>query len=197
MMTKFTKQHKSITLKTVIHLISLWLLISFYYQAINDTLGADPVEEILHFTGIGALNLLLLGLAVTPMVKAFKIPWLMQSRRLIGLYAFTYAFCHVMSFWAFEIQFDVVLFVDEIIERPYITVGMSAFIILIPLAITSWSHIKKRMGKNWQRLHNWVYLAIALAAIHFYWSVKSDITEPAIYLLIFGILMYVRRRKWR
>ncbi|MDO6426392.1 protein-methionine-sulfoxide reductase heme-binding subunit MsrQ [Thalassotalea sp. 1_MG-2023] len=186
----------TLTLKVLIHAISLTLLINVYYMAITDQLGADPVEYVLHFTGIGALNLLILSLAVTPLTKYIKKPFLMQNRRLVGLYAFLYALCHVLSFWAFEIQFNLALFFEEIIERPYITVGMVAFIILVLLAITSWSVVKKRMGRRWQKLHNWVYLAILLGGIHFYWSVKASVTEPVIYGVIITLLLFLRKRKF-
>lgn len=186
----------TLTLKVLIHVISLTLLINTYFLAITDQLGADPVEAVLHFTGMGALNLLLLSLSITPVTKYIKKPFLMQNRRLVGLYAFLYALCHVVSFWAFEVQFDLALFLEEIIKRPYITIGLAAFIILVPLAITSWSVIKKRMGKRWQKLHNWVYLATLLGGIHFYWSVKSGITEPLIYVVIIIFLLFLRKRKF-
>ena len=190
-----TNKHKIWCSKAVIHLISALLLFQLYYAAIFDKLGADPVEEVLHFTGMGALNLLLIGLSISPLAQTFKMGWLIQLRRLIGLYAFSYAFCHVLSFWAFEIQFDVNLFIEEVVERPYITVGMVAFSILLPLAVTSWNRIKRKMGKSWQKLHNWVYLAALLVAIHFYWSVKSDITEPVIYFIVLTCLLALRKEK--
>ncbi|WP_286234783.1 protein-methionine-sulfoxide reductase heme-binding subunit MsrQ [Thalassotalea sediminis] len=185
----------TLALKVGIHFISLSLLINIYYLAIIDQLGADPVEQVLHFTGIGALNLLILGLVITPITKRIKTPLLMQNRRLVGLYAFLYAFCHVFSFWAFEIQFDLALFLEEVVERPYITLGMVAFVIISLLAVTSWSRLKKRMGRRWQRLHNWVYLAAILAVWHFYWSVKSDTTEPIIYIMLVLAVLFFRRKK--
>lgn len=190
-----TLSNKSILLKCFIHLLSLGLLISQYYLAINDQLGGDPVEAIIHFTGIGAFNLLLVTLLISPVAKKFKQAWLMRSRRLLGLYSFTYALCHVLSFWAFEIQFDISLFFEEVIERPYITVGLGAFLILLPLAITSYSKIQRQMGRSWQRLHNWVYVAVMLVAIHFYWSVKSEIIEPSIYILITLLLLALRKKR--
>lgn len=186
----------SIVFKTLVHSIALFLLCQQYYLAITDKLGGDPVEAILHFTGIGALNLLLLTLLVSPLTRLFKLAWLMKSRRLLGLYAFFYALCHVISFWAFEVQFDVNLFFSELFERPYITVGLTAFLILIPLAITSFKALQRKMGRSWQRLHNFVYLAVILVAIHFYWSVKSEIIEPSLYLLAVFILLAFRYKKF-
>ena len=103
---------------------------NLYYLAFVDQLGADPVESVIHFTGIGALNLLLITLCVSPLAKWLKKGYLLQTRRLLGLYAFTYALLHVLNFLAFEIQFDAVFFFSEVIERPYITVGMLAFLLL-------------------------------------------------------------------
>ncbi len=184
-----------VILKTIIHVTCLALVTNIYYLAVTDQFGGDPVEAVLHYTGKGAFNLLLLSLAVTPLVKTLKWRFLMQVRRLLGLYSFSYALCHLVSFLAFEVQFNWQLFIEEIVTRPYITVGMCAFTILLALAITSISTIRKRMGRNWQKLHNWVYLAVLLVAIHFYWSVKSEIIEPSIYLFIVVILLVLRKDK--
>ncbi|MDG1751410.1 MAG: protein-methionine-sulfoxide reductase heme-binding subunit MsrQ [Thalassotalea sp.] len=183
------------SLKVAIHVISLFLLSNLYFQAVSDNLGADPVEAVLHFTGIGAFNLLILSLIISPLAQHFKWAFLLKIRRLLGLYSFTYALCHLLSFLAFEVQFDWSLFISEIIERPYITVGMLAVVILLLLTITSLSLIKKKMGRNWQQLHNWVYLALCLVALHFYWSVKSEIIEPSIYIAISLLLIYLRKNK--
>lgn len=181
--------------KSVIHCLALFLIIQIYVLALQDNLGADPVEAVLHFTGIGALNLLLLTLCVTPLAQFFKQHWLMQVRRLLGLYAFSYAVCHVLSFLAFEVQFDIVFFLEEVVKRPYITIGLVAFLLLLALAVTSVNGIKKKMGKSWQTLHAWVYFAVLLVAIHFYWSVKSDLVEPLIYLVLVTVLLMLRKRK--
>lgn len=181
--------------KLGIHLAALLPLLNAYYLAFSDQLGADPVEAIIHFTGIGAFNLLLLSLAITPISKRFKMPMLLKVRRLVGLYSFCYAFFHMLNFLVFEVQFDWSLFLSEIIERPYITVGMAGLLILLTLSITSLTVLKKRMGKHWQKLHNWVYLAVFLVGVHFYWSVKSEIIEPSIYLLITLILLSFRIKK--
>lgn len=189
------KSYRVLLLKAVIHLTTLTLLVSQYYLAFTDQLGADPVKAIIHFTGIGAFNLLLLTLAVTPCAKLFKLSFLMQVRRLLGLYSFAYAVFHLLSFLAFEVQFDFALFIDEIIKRPYITIGMTAFVILLALAFTSFKALQRNMGKRWQQLHNWVYVAVILVGIHFYWSVKSDITEPSIYFFLIGVLFWLRKDK--
>ena len=197
MVKRFFQQNQIALLKTFIHLICLYLVLSTFYLAAIDELGGDPVESLLHFTGIGALNLLLLTLLVTPVAKLFKWSKIMQVRRLLGLYGFFYALIHVFSFLAFEVQFDWLFFVEEIVKRPYITVGMAAFVILVALAVTSVNRVKRRMGKKWQTLHNYTYLALLLAGIHFYWSVKSDIVEPLIYLVISIFLLSLRKDKFK
>lgn len=181
--------------KLLIHLIALSFLGYFYYQAITNNLGADPVEAILHFTGIGAFNLLILSLSLSPISQYYKVSWPIKLRRLLGLYSFVYALFHIVSFLAFEVQFDWPLFINEIIERPYITVGMLAFTILLSLAVTSFNRLKRSMGKKWQRLHNMVYFALGLVALHFIWSVKSDVTEPVIYIVISLLLLTFRQKK--
>jgi sulfoxide reductase heme-binding subunit YedZ len=190
-------KYKVIFFKVFIHLAALLPLVNAYYLALTDQLGADPVESIIHFTGIGAFNLLLLSLAITPISKRFKISILLKVRRLVGLYSFAYAFLHLLNFLVFEVQFDWSLFLNEIIDRPYITIGMVGLLTLLALAITSIPLLKKRMGKNWQKLHNWVYLAAILIGIHFYWSVKSEIIEPSIYLFITLTLLTFRFKKFK
>lgn len=191
----FIKDKRVFALKSLIHLLSLGLLINTFLLAVDDALGADPVEALLHFTGIGALNILMLTLLVTPLSKKFKQNWLMQCRRLLGLYGFFYACCHLLAFLFFEVQFDWRLFFAEIIDRPYITVGMAAFTILFVLAVTSWSKVKRKLGRKWQSIHNYTYLALILVAVHFYWSVKSEIIEPLIYLILCLFLLLLRKRK--
>ncbi|REL25979.1 protein-methionine-sulfoxide reductase heme-binding subunit MsrQ [Thalassotalea euphylliae] len=185
--------------KTLVHLAAALPLVWLYYGAITDAIGADPVERVIHFTGIGALNILLISLAITPLAKRFKQPVLLKFRRLLGLWAFTYAALHLLNFLFFELQFDWRLFIDEVIDRPYITVGMFAFAILLPLAVTSLGKIKRKMGKSWQQLHNWVYIAAVAIWVHFYWSIKSDIYEPGLYAIALVWLLSLRKdriRRW-
>ncbi len=193
----FKSQNKVLFLKVIIHLIAILPLVNLYIAAFSDQLGADPVEAVIHFTGIGALNLLLVTLAVSPIAKQFKWGFLQQTRRLLGLYAFTYALFHLGNFLVFEVQFDMKLFFSEIFERPYITVGLAAFLLLIALAVTSINNIKRKMGKRWQKLHNFNYLIVLLVTTHFYWSVKSDVFEPLIYWLITLFLLGFRFNKFK
>jgi len=175
----------------MIHLAALLPLLSMYYQAIFDQLGADPVQYVIHFTGIGALNLLLITLAVSPIAKYLRLGFVLQVRRLLGLYAFCYAFFHLLNFLAFDLQFAWGLFIAEVFERPYISVGMVAFLLLTALAITSHNGLRKKMAKSWQTLHNFNYVIVILVSIHFYWSVKSEILLPLFYgVLCIGLLLF-------
>ena len=194
-MMTFSIKTKVLLVKLLIHLSALLPIFNLYYLAFNDLLGADPVERVIHFTGIGAFNLLLLTLLITPVAKTFKQGFLMKVRRLLGLYAFSYALCHVLNFLAFDLQFAWGLFFNEIIKRPYITIGMLAFVLLSALAVTSYQSIKNHMGKKWQTLHNFSYLIILLVAVHFYWSVKSELLSPLFYLSLTILLLLFRRKK--
>jgi methionine sulfoxide reductase heme-binding subunit len=182
-------------LKVVIHLGALIPLIYTFYLATIDELGADPVMALIHFTGIGAFNLLLLSLLVSPLAKWLKQGLLLRVRRLIGLYAFTYACSHFLSYVIFELQLDWRLIISEIIKRPYITVGFIALLILTSLAATSTQAMQRKLRSTWQKLHNWVYLAVLLVALHFIWSVKSDINEPLIYWVMTLFLLAQRKTK--
>ncbi len=182
-------------LKALTHLIALGWLILTFYLAFTDQMGADPVQALIHFTGMGAFNLLLISLVISPLAKYSKQGALLRIRRLIGLYAFFYAFCHFLSYLLFDLQAEWVLLLSEIVKRPYITVGFSAFVILTLLAATSTQRIQRALGRRWQHLHNWVYLALPLVGLHFIWSVKSGLVEPIIYLTIALTLLFLRKRK--
>jgi len=182
-------------LKVAIHLSVLLPIVNLYYNAFTDQLGADPVEAVIHYTGIGAFNLLLITLCISPLAKLLKQGFLMNARRLLGLYAFTYALLHLLNFIVFDLQFDFSLLVSEIIKRPYITIGMMAFLLLLMLAITSINSFKRKLGKRWQKLHNFSYVILLLVGVHFYWSVKSEVSEPLIYFAMSLFLLTLRRQK--
>jgi sulfoxide reductase heme-binding subunit YedZ len=186
---------KVFLLKVLIHLGALIPLVNLYFLAFNDKLGADPVESVIHFTGIGAFNLLLITLSVTPIAQLTKQGYLLNVRRLLGLYAYTYALFHLVNFLSFEIQFDGALFISEVWKRPYITIGMVAFFLLTALSITSINKLKRKMGKSWQQLHNVSYIIILLVATHFYWSVKSELTSPLFYFAMAIMLLLFRYKK--
>jgi len=182
--------------KFIVHLMALAPASVLLYQALNNQLGADPVAELTHGTGEWALRFLLLSLAMTPLRLLLKKSWPIRFRRMIGLYAFFYACLH----------FSVYLFLDlgsywsqigaDIIKRPFITVGFTAWLLLIPLALTSNQWMMRKLKKNWLKLHKLVYVIGILGVVHYYWLVKSDVREPLIYAGIlaglFGIRIWYR-----
>jgi methionine sulfoxide reductase heme-binding subunit len=180
-------------LKALLHLLCLLPLAYLILLVLSDNAGGDPVQYIIHFTGMGAINVLVATLLVSPLAKRFKQGLLLQTRRLLGLYVLAYAVLHLSAFISLDLLFAWGLLFEEVVKRPYILVGASCLIILLLLGLTSFNFVKRSMGKRWQMLHNWVYLAAMLAPVHFYWSVKSEIIEPGIYLLIFTGLLLLRR----
>ncbi|MGR5142276.1 protein-methionine-sulfoxide reductase heme-binding subunit MsrQ [Photobacterium sp. DNB23_23_1] len=178
-------------LKVLIHGVSLIFIAQLVYLTLTGGLGADPIQGISHFTGKAALNTLLLTLCVSPIAKLLKAGMLVRVRRLLGLYCFFWAVLHLIGYVVLDLNFNWSLVLDEIISRPYLTIGAVSWVILFALAVTSTQSIQRRMGKHWQKLHNWVYLATLLVPIHYIWSVKSGLIEPMIYLSIsIGLLAF-------
>lgn len=175
----------------------LWLAAAFY----ANELGGDPVEAIIHFLGIGAIRLLLLSLCVSPLARVVKGGRLMRLRRPLGLWCFVYASLHFLAWMSLDLQFAWALVGQEIIERNYLLLGFATWLILTALAVTSIPRILRAMGAKWKKLHNWIYLAVLLASIHFLWSMKSAVIEPLIYLAIALGLLALRYktllRPWR
>ena len=184
-------------IKAIIHLASLMVLAYLYLLIDSGRLGADPVKEMIHFLGKTTLNYLLITLTITPLCKRLKQPLLVRLRRLIGLYCFAWACLHVTAFLWLELDAQWVLLLEEVVKRPYLTLGMLAWLILLALSITSINALKRKMKKSWFTLHHFVYLAVALGAIHYYWSVKSGLTEPIIYFVIVAILLRERSQYFR
>jgi methionine sulfoxide reductase heme-binding subunit len=184
-------------LKIAIHLSAIATLVWLVYLIEKDLLGADPVKEMTHFLGKASLNFLLLTLAVTPLIKRFKQPLLIRVRRLLGLYSFVWVCLHLLVFIWLDLQWEFLLFFDEVIKRPYLSLGATAWVILLLLSITSINSIKRMMKRNWLTLHRFVYWAALFASIHYYWSVKSGLTEPIIYLIIVALLMQERRQYFK
>jgi len=181
-------------LKVTIHLISLCLLLYFYFLIDSGRLGADPVKEMIHFLGKTGLNYLLMTLAITPIAKRFKQPLLARLKRLLGLYTFVWVCLHLTVFLWLELDWEFVFLFEEVIKRPYLTLGMSAWFILLLLSITSITPIKRKMKQAWFTLHRWVYIAAILSVVHYYWSVKSGIIEPIIYIFICFVLLRERNQ---
>jgi methionine sulfoxide reductase heme-binding subunit len=174
-----------------------WLVIRALGLA--GSLGANPVEEILNTCGKTGLNLLMLTLSVTPLRRSMGINRLVAFRRLLGLFAFFYLVLHFSTYALLDLglAWDT-LFVD-ITERPYITVGFTALLLLIPLAVTSTRGMQRRLGRNWTKLHRLIYLVAVLGVIHYWWQVKSkfDVAEPLLYTFSLAVLFAARLLHYR
>ncbi|HEY5716503.1 MAG TPA: protein-methionine-sulfoxide reductase heme-binding subunit MsrQ [Psychromonas sp.] len=179
--------------KTLIHLAALFTFLYLWLLLEQNALGADPVKEMIHFLGKTALNFLLITLCISPLARRFKQPLLIQLRRVLGLYCFFWASLHLLVFIWLELNWQVKLFAAEIIKRPYMTLGALTWVILLLLSITSITFIRKKMKRAWLTLHRFVYWAVLLATIHYYWSVKSELIEPGIYLVICFALLAERK----
>jgi sulfoxide reductase heme-binding subunit YedZ len=168
------------------------------YQAWSGDLGANPIETITRFTGSWALIILIASLAVTPLRRITGWNELIKFRRMLGLFAFFYASLHFATYLGLDLFFDFRAIGKDIIKRPYITVGFIAFVVMVPLAITSTAGMIRRLGKRWQQLHRLVYLAAIAGVIHFYWLVKADISRPAQYGTVLAVFLGYRLYiKWR
>lgn len=179
--------------KILIFINALVPLAVLVYDALNNNLGANPIEFFLRTTGVLTLIFLLITLAVTPLRKIFGWNELIKSRRMLGLYAFFYAFLHLITYGFFDKSLDLPAIVADIWQRPFIAVGMLAFFLLIPLALTSTNGMIKRLGgKNWARLHKLTYLTAILGVIHFWLIVKSDLRYPIFFAFILAILLGYR-----
>ncbi len=185
-------------LKTGAHLLALlplWLMVR---ATLADALGADPVAELTHRTGDWALRFLLLSLAMTPLRRVLDQAWPIRFRRLLGLYAFFYACLHLTIYVVLDLNGYWAQILEDIVKRPFITVGFLAWLLLTPLAITSTRGWIKRLGRRWGQLHRAVYAVGILAVLHFFWLVKADLREPLIYAAILALLLGLRLYwRWR
>jgi sulfoxide reductase heme-binding subunit YedZ len=173
----------------VLCLVPLALLVR---DALAGQLAADPIEEITHRTGWWTLTLLMVTLAVTPVRRLTGWNRLVKLRRMLGLFAFFYACLHVLTYFGLDQLFAFDYILEDIAERPYITVGFTAWLLLIPLAVTSTRGWIRRLGKRWQRLHRLVYVCATLGVVHFLWLVKADVREPLIFAGVLAVLMLLR-----
>lgn len=178
--------------KPVVHALALLPLASLAWRAFGvrgASLGANPVSEIIHVLGTWGLNFLLLTLAITPLRRLTASPHWLRFRRMLGLYAFAYIALHLSMYVAVDQGFDWQILVEDVLKRPWITIGFAGFLLLLPLAITSTQGWMRRLGRRWQRLHRLVYVAAVLGVWHFWWQVKRDVTQPLIYAAILAALL--------
>ena len=156
------------------------------------SLGANPVEDVLNVCGKTALNLLLLTLCITPLRRSTGINRLIAFRRLLGLFAFFYLVLHFLTYLFLDRGLEWGTIIDDVAERPYITVGFAALLMIIPVAATSTHAMQRRLGRNWGRLHRLVYPIAVLGVVHFWWQVKLDVAEPLLYAVLLTVLLGVR-----
>jgi sulfoxide reductase heme-binding subunit YedZ len=183
--------------KICIFLGSLIPLARLGWKALHGGLGANPIEVITHSTGDWTLILVLTTLTITPLRRITKQYWLIGVRRMIGLFAFFYGSLHFTTYIWLDKFFDVHEMFKDIAKRPFITVGFSAFVLLIPLALTSTAaSIRWLGGRNWQRLHRLIYFTGILGVIHYIWLVKADLRKPLEYAFALGILLLYRIVMW-
>lgn len=179
-------------IKPVVFTLCLLPLGWLVFALLTDRLGANPIEELTRDSGEWTLRLLLITLCMTPLRRASGWSWPLRVRRMLGLFAFFYASIHLTTYLWLDQFFDWGEILRDIIKRPFITVGMTAFVLLLPLAVTSTNAMMKRLGRNWTRLHQLVYVIPALGVLHFWWLVKADVREPLVYAGLLVLLLALR-----
>lgn len=183
--------------KIIIGVICLIPLSMIAWDAFNGQLGNKPIEAISQRTGNWSLLFLLFTLSITPLKKVFNLSSLVQYRKTLGLYTFFYALLHVLTYVVLDHSLNISEILNDVVKRPYVTLGLVAFLFLVPLAITSTKAMKKRLGKRWKSLHQLIYLVGLLGLFHYLWLVKDDLLQPLLYTSIFFVLMAVRAWHWQ
>lgn len=178
--------------KPLVFVLCLLPLAHLAWDAVHGTLGTDPVAQLEHRSGDWALRLLLATLAITPLRRISGWHKAIRFRRMLGLFAFFYVSVHLAIYLAIDLGGFWSQLLGEIVKRPYITVGFAAWLLLIPLALTSTKGMMRRLGRRWQPLHRLAYLIALLGVLHYFWLVKADHREPALYLAIWIALMCAR-----
>ena len=198
-----TEQRYRLVYKPVVFSASLvpaaWLVCGLFGWLGQD-LGADPVKSLEHSCGKVALNFLMFTLMVTPVRTILGLPHLLRLRRMLGLFAFFYAVMHFCVYAVLDQELAWRSVLADIAKRPYITVGFTALLMLLPLAITSTNRMMRRLGRRWQKLHRLIYVIAVLGVWHYYWQVKRDVREPLIYAAVLALLLgyrYVRSARAR
>ncbi len=186
-----------IILKCLLHILAFSPFIYLVLAVRAGDFSADPAKDIQHFTGLIGLKLLLLTLLVSPLSRGLHQPLLMRCRRLIGLWCFAWATLHLLSYYFLELGVNnLSLLGQEILHRPYLTLGMISWVLLFSLAITSFRRLQIRMGKRWQKLHNCIYLLAILVPVHYLWSVKALSPQPYLWFTLALILCALRYKKF-
>jgi sulfoxide reductase heme-binding subunit YedZ len=184
-------------LKLLIFLLCLGPAALLNWKGFHDLLGANPVDVITRTTGRWTLIFLLLTLTISPLRRLSRLPWLIRFRRMLGLFAFFYGSLHLMTYVWLDKFFDVREMLHDILKRRFITAGMSAWILMLPLALTSTAGWIRRLGgKRWQTLHRLIYLSAAAGVIHFIWLVKADLRRPLTYGGVLAVLLVFRVAQW-
>ena len=193
------RQFAKPALATALLLPWVWLVYAIYLetQQTGSGLGADPVEGLLHYLGESGMIVLLSAFSVTPLSRRLRWPWLVRSRRMVGLFSFALVAAHAAVFAVFYAQLKWQILLQEVIERPYITMGMASLLILSVLALTSTRSWQTRLGSTWKRLHRWVYLAVPLALLHLVWLRKDGYEDVVVYTLWAAVMGAERLYAWR
>jgi len=180
-------------IKAALFVLALAPLARLVVAAFTGGLGVNPIEFVTRSTGTWTLSLLLITLAVTPLRRMTGWNWLVRLRRMLGLFAFFYACLHFVTYLWLDQFFDLAAIVKDVVKRPFITVGFSAFLLLVPLAATSTHAMIRRLGgKTWQRLHYLVYAIAILGVVHYGWLVKKDVTQPMLFAAVLAVLLALR-----
>lgn len=184
-------------LKVVAFLLALGPAAVLVWKGFHDLLGANPVDVITRTTGRWTLTFLLITLSITPARKLLSLPWLIRFRRMLGLFAFFYGTLHLMTYVWLDKFFNVQEMLHDIAKRRFITAGMTAWALLLPLALTSTAGWIRRLGgKRWQKLHRLIYLSAIAGVIHFIWLVKADLRRPLTYGAVLAVLLAYRIAAW-
>jgi len=184
-------------LKVLLFLGCLAPLARLAWKAYSGGLGANPIQVITFSTGTWTLTFLMIALAITPLRRLSGMLWLIRLRRMLGLFAFFYGCLHFLTYIWLDKFFDLHDVVKDVAKRPFITVGFTAFVLLIPLAITSTSGMIRRLGgRRWQRLHRLIYVSATLGVVHYLWLVKADIRVPVTYGCVLALLLAYRVGAW-
>ena len=184
-------------LKPLVFVLCLAPLGRLLQKGLEGDLGANPIQVITWSTGLWTLRFLLITLAVTPLRKLAGLTALIRFRRMLGLFAFFYASLHFLTYVWLDQFFDVHSMLKDVVKRPFITVGFAAFVLLLPLAVTSTRKMIRRLGgKRWQWLHRLIYVSASAGVLHFLWLVKKDLREPVIYGMILAVLLGYRAILW-